>query len=232
MGAMAPGRLVPANNGPMNNDVPHLPAETKERIRLEELYRQQARRALATEASWRDKFWTRANSPLAVVLLSSIVITAATWVIKNAVEHQAATKQQRAETLRISEEIDGRLNYFVIGLDAREKFENTSGPFQLAKYLTSYMRGSPAGSRQVLSFYPEYAQTPLVALVRLLPQRLSGDRHKKAMALSEKIINLYYEASFLGSATSPHEVDAFVGDLHEFQDGLFSGKYSASSIVQ
>src|SRR5438067_8698409 len=107
----------------MRDVVRRLSPEDEERIRLEEIYRREVQQEIYRReeqqspqekpSRW-NKLGSYANSPVGVVVLSSIVIAGATWAIRDAVEHRNEARQSRLATQRLSAEIDARLNYFLI----------------------------------------------------------------------------------------------------------------------
>jgi hypothetical protein len=101
----------------------------------------------------------------------------------------------------------------------------------IANHFIIYMR-SPGTQPRILSIYPEYEKSSTLALLKGFSAGLRGRRHTRAEALRKQIVGLYYEASGVRQATSPHQIDAFLAHLTEFRDDWFSGKYQAMSILK
>lgn len=124
-----------------------LPECDRERIRAEEIIREEVRTALrnATPPTWRGRVWTFLNSSFAIFLLSSVVLGAISWQYQRWVSNQ--TRQSELALLREEATLELGYRFFIM----REVLKEPTATGRDGLYVRAVFFGqqpyAPAASR-------------------------------------------------------------------------------------
>ena len=102
----------------MSSDEPQLSTAAKQRIRAEEIFREEVRRELRPEKSTAAKVRGAFNKPLMLWFLSSVVLGGLSWSYSGWEEKRAVRAQNHAEIVRLDIEVRGRLTRSSVRLEA------------------------------------------------------------------------------------------------------------------
>jgi hypothetical protein len=206
---------------------PDLPPEVAERIRQEEreaIFRERVRKSLQPK---RQRLWAIANSNVVLWFLSAVVITLVSFGVGWYLDSRSEKRQRAAATARLTDEINGRLTFLVLGAQQRQRLSTRAGDpsRSVASYVTRYITGSPARQQegQILSFYPEFGTYSLLGLAQRLISTSSGATTGQAKQLRTALRVLVLGATDVARPTSAHELEAFNGDLAAFEERWFRG---------
>lgn len=124
-----------------------LPEPDRERIRAEEIFREEVRAALqnATPHTWRGRIWKFLNSSFAIFLLSSVFLGAISWQYQRWVSNQ--TRESELALLREEASLELRYRFFIM----REMLKQSTATGRDGLYVRAVFFGqqpyAPAASR-------------------------------------------------------------------------------------
>lgn len=94
-----------------------LTEEEKEKIKVEELFRDEVRKSLADKKSKRNSFWAFLNSGLGLWFLSTIVIGFFTYLFNEYKENKKIAIEQETKIKQLDLEIESRISQFWVHLE-------------------------------------------------------------------------------------------------------------------
>lgn len=135
------------NRSPAPTAAALLPKPDRERIRAEEIFREEVRAELqiATPPTWRARIWIILNSSFAIFLLSTVVLGAISWQYQRWVSSQ--TRQSELALLREEATLELGYRFFIM----REVLKESTATGRDGLYVRAVFFGqqpyAPAASR-------------------------------------------------------------------------------------
>lgn len=184
-----------------------LPERDRERIRAEEIFREEVRTALQkqTPITWRGQIWKFLNSSFAIFLLSSVVLGAISWQYQRWVSNQ--TRQSELALLRDEATLELGYRFFIM----REALKESTATGRDGQYVRAVFFGQPPYAPAVSRF--KEVSVPAVMFV-LQREKLDDPMEKiitKAMpemSVAVQRLAAFKESEPLDSRTREQILDA------------------------
>jgi len=142
-----------------------LPAEAKEKIRAEEIFRNEVREELAKTKKGRwQEVWTIVNSPFLIAVFSGVVLAFLGWIYQQYDQYARKHESQKVQQQKLATEVQNRIDAAMNVLKDKDQ-QTREARIRL-------------DGRAVSPIYPEFQERPLVSMLVEL-KAISPSKEKK-----------------------------------------------------
>ena len=181
--------------------------ETRQRIRAEEIFRDEVRRQLQPAQSTKSTaaaFFSALNKPLALWFLSSVVLTGIGWSYTSWEEKRAVSVHNRTQITKLDIEVYGRLKR------ASTRLDSARNPVGLRDAIAMLDKG--------FGVSPELANLSLEGLLLSLSWLVPKNERDEL----EKVRDAYHELQQLKSTPDEEAVEVIARVKSDYLNGSFA----------